>query len=218
MHEILPRLHGTDPIDLGFGRPPLQARAYVLQRSTGNLAVYGAAALEPELDAVRGLGGITAQYVNHAHEVSPAVDRVRAATGAPLHVHAGDAAEARATVDVDEVFEDRHVVGDDFEVIPTPGHTPGATAYLWSTDGHRVLFTGDTVFLRGGEWRAAFLDTVSDRPSYVDSLEMLAGLDFDLLVPGIAPVGEAPVAQTDAADARRRLLAIAQRLRSGADG
>ena len=48
--------------------------------------------------------------------------------------------------------------GDDFEVIPIPGHTSGATAYLWDGGGHRCLFTGDTLYLREGEWVAAVLE------------------------------------------------------------
>jgi len=217
MQTIIPRLHATEPLDLGFGIKPLQARAYVLERPEGNLALYGAAALEPELDAVRALGGITGQYLNHAHEASPAAARVRDALGAPLHVHEADAAEVREHAPVDETFEARHAVGGDLEVIPTPGHTPGATSYLWSADGRRVLFTGDTVFVRDGEWVAAFLDAVSDRDTYVASVELLAGLDFDLLAPGVATVGAAPVEATDRDDARRRLARIAERLRSGLD-
>lgn len=218
MEPIVPQLHGTEPFDLGFGRTPLQARTYVLQRPGGNLAVYGAAPLERELGAVRALGGVTRQYVNHVHEVTPAAARVREALGAPLHIHAADADEAAAQVDVDETFDQRHTVGDDFEVIPTPGHTPGATAFLWRTAAHRILFTGDTVFLRDGEWVAAFLDAVSDRPSYVDSLERLAALEFDLLVPGIAPMGQPATAATDPEDARARVGRIADRLRAGLDG
>ena len=118
---------------------------------------------------------------------------MRDALGAPLHVHAADAEQAREQAAVDATFDAPHTVGDDFDVIPVSGHTPGATAFLWRADGHRVLFTGDTVFVRDGEWVAALLDGVSDRDTYVASVERLAGLDFDLLVPGIAPVGQPAV-------------------------
>ena len=213
MEEIVPRLQATKPLDLGFGRVPLQARTFVLQRPSGNIAVYGPAPLEPELDAVLALGGVTAQYVNHVHELSVPAPLVREALGAALYVHAADADGQP----VDATFDSRHRVGDDFEVIPTPGHTQGATAFLWRTPEHRVLFTGDTVFVRDGEWVAAFLDDVSDRPSYLDSLALLASLEFDVLAPGIAPVGQPPVAFTDPQDARERLGRIADRLRTGRD-
>ena len=45
------------------------------------------------------------------------------------------------TVHVAETFSSRHLEGDDFEVIPTPGHTSGATAFLWDSGRHRVLRT-----------------------------------------------------------------------------
>ena len=73
------------------------------------------------------------------------------------------------------------MLGGDFEIIPTPGHTPGATAFLWN----RHLFTGDTVFLRDGEWAVAVLED-SDPDAYVESLELMKTLDFDTLVPWAA--------------------------------
>ena len=109
-------------------------------------------------------------------------------------------------------FTRRHVLDEDFEVIPTPGHTPGATAYLWDTGEHRLLFTGDTIYLRDGEWVAALLDS-SDRDAYLDSLELIGELDFDVLVPWAATAGDPYVAMTDRRDARRRIDAIRDRLR-----
>jgi glyoxylase-like metal-dependent hydrolase (beta-lactamase superfamily II) len=96
------------------------------------------------------------------------------------------------------------MLDDDFEVIPTPGHTPGATAYLWESGGRRFLFTGDTIFLRGGEWAAAVLDS-SDRGAYLESLALLRDLDFDVLVPWAATAGGPFYAATDRADARHRI-------------
>ena len=108
------------------------------------------------------------------------------------------------------------MLDDDLEVIPTPGHTSGATAYLWDTGHERLLFTGDTVYLDGGEWVAAVLES-SDRAAYIESLELIRGLDFDVLVPWAATGGEPYYALTDRADAGRRIDAILERLRRGED-
>ena len=108
------------------------------------------------------------------------------------------------------------MLDEDFEVIPTPGHTPGATAYLWDTGDHRVLFTGDTIYLRDGEWVAAVLSS-SDRAAYIRSLELIRDLDFDVLAPWAATREQSPVATTERTDARRRIGAILDRLRSGED-
>ena len=69
-------------------------------------------------------------------------------------------------------FSERHKDGDDFEAVPIPGHTRGATAYPWNSGRHRCLFTGDDIYLRQGEWVAAVLES-SDREAYVKSLELI---------------------------------------------
>ena len=174
-------------------------RAFLLERPTGNLLIYGAPGTA-ELD------GIWRQYLNHWHEVAFAED-----TGAPLFVHAADRAEVEKQRHVRAAFSRRHMLDDDVEVIPTPGHTPGATAYLWDTGEHRLLFTGDTIALQDGEWRTAVLES-SDRDAYRDSLALIRELDFDVLVPWIATAGGAYYAPTDREDTRRRIDALIERL------
>ena len=83
--------------------------------------------------------------------------RRRAAVRAPAR-----APGVARSLHVRATFSRRHTLDDDFEVIPTPGHTSGATAYLWDTGEDRLLFTGDTIYLRDGEWVAAMLES-SDR-------------------------------------------------------
>ncbi|HEY8583675.1 MAG TPA: MBL fold metallo-hydrolase [Capillimicrobium sp.] len=216
MHQVIPRLHVSAPHDLGFGIVPLQARSWLLQRDDGNVLIYGAAAVDS--DAARAelaaLGGVERQYLNHSHEASPASDRL----GAPLLVHESDAAEVARTATVAHTFSRRHRVGDDLEVIPAPGHTPGATAYLWDAGGRRVLFTGDTIFVRHGEWVAALLDGISDREAYLESLALLRGLDFDLLAPGVTPIEQPAWHDVAPGEAARRIDAIIERVRAGADG
>ena len=57
----------------------------------------------------------------------------------------------------------------------------------------------------------------SDRRAYIESLELIRELDFDVLVPWAASGGEPSYALTDRADARRRIDAILERLRRGED-
>ncbi len=214
MDMVIPGLHASAPEPLGFG-PSLEIRAFLLQREQGNLLLYRSAALEQDVEAVGDLGGITRQYLNHRHEASPSCDWVAGTFGAPLHVHENDAPSVSAVCNVDEIFFERHHVSEDFGVIPTPGHTSGATAFLWDTGEHRCLFTGDTIFFSGGRWRAAVLDGVSDRERYIESLELIRDLDFDVLVPWAATGGQPSHAFTGRADARRRIDAILERLRRG---
>jgi hypothetical protein len=197
----VPGLHASDPESLPFA-PALQIRSFVLERPAGNLLVYS---------TTTATGDVWRQYLGHGHEAGFASPAVKA----PLFVHAADRAEAEENVPVRASFSRRHMLDDDFEVIPIPGHTPGSTAYLWDSGDHRMLFTADTIMLRDGDWRAAVLPS-SDRTAYLDSLALLRELDFDVLVPWAAT--GAPHALTDGADARRRIDAMIARIRRGESG
>jgi glyoxylase-like metal-dependent hydrolase (beta-lactamase superfamily II) len=202
MESPIAGLHASAPGTLPFA-PALQIRAFVLRRSRGDVLVYGA-------PAIGELTGISRWYLNHRHEASFAGDGV----DAPLFVHERERAAVSAKLHVRGTFSRRHMLDEDLEVIPTPGHTAGATALLWDSGDHRFLFTGDTIYLDDGEWVAAVLDS-SDRDAYVESLELIRGLEFDVLVPWAATAGRPYHSVTGAAGARRRIDAILERLRRG---
>jgi glyoxylase-like metal-dependent hydrolase (beta-lactamase superfamily II) len=77
-------------------------------------------------------------------------------------VHERERAAVSKSLHIRGSFSRRHMLDEDFEVIPTPGHTAGATSFLWDTGEHRLLFTADTIYLCAGEWHAAVLGD-SDR-------------------------------------------------------
>lgn len=214
MDNVIPGLYASTPEPLGFG-PSLEIRAFLLQRQRGNLLVYRSEMLKRDVEEINALGGISRQYLNHHHEASPACDWVAKTFDALLHVHEKEAPSVSKICNVDETFSERHHAGEDFEVIPTPGHTSGATSFLWDTGQHRCLFTGDTIFFPRGKWMAAVLDGVSDRDRYIESLELIRSLDFDLVVPGIAAAGQPYYEFVEKAEAERRIDAILQRLRRG---
>ncbi len=199
-----PQLLASEPEPLPFA-PSTHIRAFMLQRDTGSLLVYAA----PQID---GLGGVTRQYLNHWHEAAFGKGRANA----PLVVHEAERAVTERHLPVDETFADRAVVDGDFELIPIPGHTAGATAFLWHGGERRFLFTGDSIYLRDGEWVAAVIAGSSNRDAYIESLELIRGLDFDVLVPWAAG-GEPYATVTTPAESRRRIDAIIARLRRGED-
>jgi glyoxylase-like metal-dependent hydrolase (beta-lactamase superfamily II) len=207
---MFPELHATAPEPLPFA-PSLNIRTFLLQRDHGNVLVYSTKGLASDAAAIEDRGGISRHYLNHRHEAMFASDWVTA----PLLVHEEERASVAEVYHVRATFSRRHTLDDDLEVIPTPGHTPGATAYLWDSGEHRFLFTGDTILLHDGRWVAAVLGS-SDRDAYIESLELIRGLEFDVLVPWAASDG--PYAITDEADARRRIGAILDRVRRGDDG
>ena len=192
-------LHPSRPERLPFA-PSLTIRAFVLERARGNLLVYSTSELDSGERWLRDLGGVERQYLNHGHEAMFAPR----ALDAPLFVHQADRDSVARKLHVRASFSKRHHLDEDFEVIPTPGHTPGATAYLWDSGEHRMLFTGDTLYLDDGEWRAGLLDS-SDRAAFLDSLVLIRDLEFDVLVPWAATAGRPYIAHTDPADTRRRI-------------
>lgn len=216
MQIVIPGLYAAAPQALSFA-PTTHVRAFLLQRGQGNLLVYSADTVADDARAIEELGGISRHYLNHWHEAAfGGGDRIASTFRAPLFCHENERQSVPETSKVAGTFSVRHMEGDDLEVIPIPGHTSGATAYLWDGGGHRCLFTGDTLYLREGEWVAAVLES-SDRASYIASLELIKELDFDALVPWAATAGQPFHAVTDKADARRRIDAVLARVRRGGD-
>jgi glyoxylase-like metal-dependent hydrolase (beta-lactamase superfamily II) len=216
MQTVITDLYASTPAGLSFA-PSIHVRAFLLRRAQGNLLLYSAPTVVDDAPAIEEQGGIARHYLNHWHEVSiGGADRIAATFGAPLFCHENDRQEASKTAEVAGTFSVRHMAGDDLEAIPIPGHTPGATAYSWEGGGHRCLFTGDSLYLRDGEWVAGVLDS-SDRDAYIESLGLIRELDFDVLVPWAATAGQPFHAVTDRADARRRIDAILERVRGGGD-
>lgn len=73
------------------------------------------------------------------------------------------------------------VGGHTFELIHTPGHTPGQVAVYVPEE--RVVFTGDTVFNECQTWLMT-----SKVDEWVTALETIGRLDVDHVVPGHGPV------------------------------
>ena len=196
----LPGLRASDPHPLPFA-PDLHVRSFLLERDHGNVLVYGSETA-PALAA-----DASWQYLNHWHESMFGV-----VADLPVVVHEADAVRVAGRAGIVPVtFAVRHSLGEGFELVPTPGHTPGATAYLYERGGHRYLFTGDTIYLRDGAWVDAVLAD-SDPVAYRESLELIRSLDFDVLVPWAASAGEPFHAFTGPADTRRRIDALLRRL------
>lgn len=217
MDKVMAGLHASRPERLSFA-PTVEVRAFLLERPRGNLLIYDTPILADEAEALDRLGGVARRYLGHWHEVALGGDRgVAARISAPLFCHASERAAVAEHCPVDTTFTDGHRLGEDFEAIPIPGHTRGSTAYRWDSGQHRCLFTADSVYLRDGEWIAAVLEGSSDRQAYIESLERLKDVDFDVLVPWAATRGQPFHTMTNRSDARRRLDAIIDRLHRGED-
>ncbi|MCX5906303.1 MAG: MBL fold metallo-hydrolase [Deltaproteobacteria bacterium] len=74
-------------------------------------------------------------------------------------------------------------VGDcELRVLETPGHCGGMLSYVMAVDGKRYLFSGDCIF-HGGKILATNVYDC-DLQQYVRSLQKMADLAVDVLLPG----------------------------------
>jgi glyoxylase-like metal-dependent hydrolase (beta-lactamase superfamily II) len=68
-----------------------------------------------------------------------------------------------------------------FHILHTPGHTADSICVSVNVEGKKVLFSGDTILAEAliGEFGATV-----DFNSYMQSIEKIAGLNVDVLLPG----------------------------------
>lgn len=195
-------------------RLPFQAnmlvRSFLLERPAGNVLVYNSPGLSEAAESIRDHGGATRLLINHGHESMYGQPDF----AVPVYVHERDRQETASTMRITGTFTDRELIDDDLEVVPTPGHTPGTTSYLWDNGSHRFLFTGDWINIEEGEWKAVVLGS-SSRKNYLDSLALVRDLDFDVLVPWAASDEGPCYAVVDEAERRARLDSIIDRVAAG---
>jgi glyoxylase-like metal-dependent hydrolase (beta-lactamase superfamily II) len=157
------------------------------------------------LDAVRG-ETVTHIFVTHTHrDHSPAVPKVKAATGAmvyaegphrlarPLFIGETRRLDASADMDFgpDVALPDGEVVSGDgwtLQAVTTPGHTANHMAFAFKE--HDLLFSGDHVMAWSTSIVAPPDGAMSD---YMASLHKLARRSETIYLPGHgAPVRDAP--------------------------
>lgn len=207
LHTSLRGLHATPTAPLPFLHGVV-VRSFVLEREGGNVIVYHSPGITAASREILELGQPWRLLVNHWHEAmydAPALD-------VPVFVHQDDA--GATALPISGTFSRRERIADDLEVIPTPGHTPGTTMFLWDNGEHRMLFPGDSIWVQDGQWKAVLL-AESDRAAYVASLSDLMAVEFDVLVPWGSEDGEPYAHRVTRAEAQERIARIVERLRAG---
>ncbi|MEJ8542068.1 MBL fold metallo-hydrolase [Methanothermobacter wolfeii] len=119
---------------------------------------------------------------NHLFDADIAVHRLDAEalrTGDDKRTVAYMFSASSEPMEVAVELDDGDFIGD-FEVIHTPGHTPGSICLY---DG-KSLISGDTVFANGGFGR---VDVGGDINDLSESIKKLRRLDVDNLLPGHGP-------------------------------
>lgn len=132
--------------------PPFDNNCYVLRcTETGDTLLVDAAGDAPLLLELVGDGRLVGIVETHGHwDHVQALAEVKAATGAPVIAHAGDAGDL--PVPADRLVDDGDVVEvgrSSVTVLHLEGHTPGSVALLFEGDERPHLFSGDSLFPGG---------------------------------------------------------------------
>lgn len=205
----LPGLFVTEPADLPFMQG-VEVRSYLITTGERSVVIYNSPGLSRDGKAILEFGTPCALLMSHWHEAMYKAPRL----DIPAYVAAADLARTQASMSKVEDLSN-YLEGDDsIEIISTPGHTAGFSMFLWTCGDHRVLFSGDMIWAHNGRWEAVVLGE-SDRGRYISSLEAIAELDFDVLIPWVSQRGKQCVVLSDKLSARTRLLNIVQRIKNG---
>lgn len=210
LKSVATNLYETQASELPFDKR-FEIKSFVLQRPEGNLVIYHSPKLNDAMSDIEQLGGISKVLMNHDHESLGGTPEFNA----PFYIHEDDARALDNNIEISGYFSEREKINDDLLVIPTPGHTPGTTMFIWENGEHRFLFTGDFLCVDDGELRTVILGS-SDRESSIKSLEMIRELDFDVIVPWVSIKDEDSLFfLKDDEDKTARIQEIIDRVRNG---
>lgn len=206
--DVFPLEVASGALLLGYNaRQSFGANAWLVPRPGGNLMVDAPRWSPAVAEAIEARGGLAHVLLTHRDDVADH-DRYADQFGARVHVHEDDADAAPGASDV---FRDDHSPAPGVRGIVVPGHTRGSVCWLMDD---RLLFTGDSLY-----WSRELDDLSAFRGatwfSWEEQTRSLARLAeaarFEWVLPGHGGWGHAP---TD--DMRRRLLALVERMRTGA--
>ncbi len=186
-----------------FGAPVSEVRAILLTHWHNDHAA-GAAAIRAQSGArVYYHRGDEAQLTRRT--VHPGLrDRLALALpeAGPLVLLKGLLGDAiPRAIAADAFVDDGAVVEEDFEVIATPGHTPGHVAYFYPPE--RVLFAGDALAVKRGRVALMSRPVTPDVPEARRSLVKCLDRSLALGVQRICPGHQYPLAHDVQASAAR---------------
>lgn len=179
MQEIFPSIFLVRPQRAA----PKTQFPLLIRRRGGNILFATKDDISPFLNELQKLGGVSHMFLGDRHH---AVPRTAANAKQLKAVLAASDIEAKALepkgVHVQlQLPHERQQFAADLEIIPTPGHTPGAFSYLWTSErGKRFLFIGDTLVPIDGSWE--FWVIKPRRAMFLTTLNFLAKLEFDVIL------------------------------------
>jgi glyoxylase-like metal-dependent hydrolase (beta-lactamase superfamily II)/ferredoxin len=190
-------------LDCGYAaESSFGAASWLVLRPEGNVLVDSPRFARPLLARLRALGGVRFMFLTHRDDVADHA-RWREALGCERILHARDVTGRTAGVERRLEGDEPVALAPDLLAVPVPGHTPGSTALLVRDT---YLFTGDHLWGdASGRLGASRSVCWFDWTAQTRSMERLAGLEFEWVLPGHGRPWRAPSAEA----ARRAVRALA---------
>ena len=191
MERIFPNLYRITDEPIARGR----RYSYLLVREQGNLLLPSAQAgssLRDHFDEIEGLGGVSAQFINHVHDVPK--DGLHEAVcerfGAELHYHEIERKKVRTKTKCPaaEYGDEGLAVGSDFRANYYPGCTLGHSVFHWRDRDEHFLFTSHVMNLAHGDWNISL--KLSTMPHLRSQMLEIAKLPMDYALPTGARYGQ----------------------------
>lgn len=191
----------------------LVVRSFVLSANQSPVIVYNSPGIDAARDQIVQLGTPVRLLLNHYHEAMYGQPSLKV----PTYIHERDRSGVGSSMRIAGVFTTRKLVEPDIEVIPSFSHTAGTTFFLWDSGAHRFLFPGDALWVENGTWKAVILQE-SNRQAFLDTLEVLDELEFDVLVPWHAHRDAQPYDVVTQQTKHDQLNELYARITAGASG
>lgn len=161
--------------------PALMMHGYLLQHSRGNLLISRTEQPEDH-QTIADSGGIIRHYLTHWHEAGPGTRLLQQRFNSALYCHNRALGPISPYVEPDDTFTQAELHCGSFHIVPTPGHTPDSTTYLYASPfGKTYLFVGDTLSLYGESW-VTLLVSDSNEADLRKSLEFYRALRPDVVL------------------------------------
>jgi glyoxylase-like metal-dependent hydrolase (beta-lactamase superfamily II)/ferredoxin len=189
--EDFPILLGGEVYYLGFhSEKSFGGNSYLIRHPGGNWMIDSPRFLPFLAKKIEALGGLKYIFLTHRDDVADA-DQYAARFGARRIIHERD----RSAADAEELVkgDDPVSFGEDFLVIPTPGHTRGHMVLLYRRS---FLFSGDHLWFsrRTGRLGASKDVCWYDWKAQTHSMEKLLDYPFEWVLPGHGRRGRLPPA------------------------
>ena len=183
-------------------------------RPEGNLlfsCLGGHSSIDGSFDAMHELGGVALHLLGDMHFAARYNDDVDARFGVTTMCSEVEGPDVRRKVKNVATFPfERHVLAPGVEVIPTPGHRPGAVSYLVDVGERRCLFAGDSIYHSGEGWMCPV--SKKNRKTMLATLDLLSEVDFDVLLSNTGANNPVCYIEVDAAGRAGFIAGLKERL------